>query len=628
MKWVIFFFYILFSMPIFASVENIIFQIEQKKLWEDPQWQTLLHYKNNKSTVDSKSFFFAKDGKINPKEELIETIKSFSNPTQSEHVEKINIRKNITQNFQHQHPQCTFPARFKWLSSQLNLSSIKKQKCPAYQKWLKKVRPHTATLVFASAYLNQPSSLFGHTFLRFDRKNKSEDLLSYISNFGAITPKKPNGLSYAYNGLTGGYPGVFSFQPYYEKVKTYGAIENRDLWEYHLNFSKKELERLVDHVWELGYQYVDYFFFTDNCSYLLMEILDVVRPQMKLADQFKNQTIPLDTVRAVLNQKDLVQNVDFRPSMQTKILHRWKQLSPAEKKAIRSFGKTGKLNDNLTETEAARVIEISYDVMQYDLAKGKIGLENMRPKSMTLLHARNKINTSATLFSEISPPIRPDFAHHSSRVSVLGGIRDSNTIASVSFRPAYHTINDLDDGHVFGAGLNFFHGEIQYDFDQQELYLNQFDLVSITSFSPWQATFRPTSWKLGIGLSPRPNDCNRQMGNAFGAVGISFKLMDKFLIHTLAEGQVNYADNTFSKNPLVGAGASVGFVWAFLPKWKIVAETKMIQFSEKKDNDFYDTKSNLVYFYSKNTAYTFEVRHFKTKIDSFNEMQIGIKKYF
>ncbi|MBN1783620.1 MAG: DUF4105 domain-containing protein, partial [Alphaproteobacteria bacterium] len=493
-------FIFLFLIPALVFAQSPIEQATQKELWKDPHWQALLHYKKGESTIDSKAFFNATMGKTDPKAELIATLKAFAQPAEKEHIEKIQIKADITQDFQYQHAQCAFPARYAWLKSKLDLSSLPKQKCSAYQKWLKKVQPHQATLVFASAYLNQPSSLFGHTFLRFDRKSKNEDLLSYISNFGAITPPNPNGFAYAYNGLTGGYPGVFSFQPYYEKVKTYGAIENRDLWEYPLNLTQKELDTLVAHVWELGYQYVDYYFFTDNCSYLLMEVLDAVRPQMKLADKFPRQTIPLDTVRVALAEKGLVGTPDFRASMQTKILSHWKDLSTKEKNAVHEFRRDGNLSTDLTEKETARVAEVAYDAMQYDLAKGKISVDVMRPRAMALLRARNKVAETNELFPPIKTPLQPDVAHQSARVTLSGGVRDDHEILSLSLRPAYHTIDDLDDGYVFGAGLNFFYGDVHYDLETDDFYLNQFDLVSITSLSPWQATFRPTSWKLGVRL--------------------------------------------------------------------------------------------------------------------------------
>ncbi|MFR8206372.1 MAG: DUF4105 domain-containing protein [Alphaproteobacteria bacterium] len=55
-------------------------------------------------------------------------------------------------------------------------------------------------------------------------------------------------------------------------------IENRDIWEYNLDFTPEELDFFVAHLWEVGHAQSKYYFFTRNCSYMLMETLDAVRP--------------------------------------------------------------------------------------------------------------------------------------------------------------------------------------------------------------------------------------------------------------------------------------------------------------------------------------------------------------
>jgi hypothetical protein len=42
-------------------------------------------------------------------------------------------------------------------------------------------------------------------------------------------------------GLTGGYYGGFTTKPYYDIINTYNNIENRDIWEFNLNFTPKSL---------------------------------------------------------------------------------------------------------------------------------------------------------------------------------------------------------------------------------------------------------------------------------------------------------------------------------------------------------------------------------------------------
>ena len=49
--------------------------------------------------------------------------------------------------------------------------------------------------------------------------------------------------------------------PYYEKIKEYSNLENRDIWEYSLEFTPDEVERMLLHLWELKDIYTDYYFF-------------------------------------------------------------------------------------------------------------------------------------------------------------------------------------------------------------------------------------------------------------------------------------------------------------------------------------------------------------------------------
>lgn len=55
-------------------------------------------------------------------------------------------------------------------------------------------------LVFPAAYLNSPSSMFGHTLLRIDQADVTSNntaLLSYALNFGAYIEGMDNSILYA-----------------------------------------------------------------------------------------------------------------------------------------------------------------------------------------------------------------------------------------------------------------------------------------------------------------------------------------------------------------------------------------------------------------------------------------------
>ena len=171
-------------------------------------------------------------------------------------------------------------------------------------------------LVFPAAYLNSPSSMFGHTLLRIDQADVTSNntaLLSYALNFGAYIEGMDNSILYAWKGLMGGYPGLFALVPYREKLAEYSRLENRDLWEYKLNLTPEETGRMVEHVWELKQVRFDYYFFDENCSFRLLELMEIARPGIELTEQFPLTAIPTDTVRAVKNA-GLIERIDYRPS--------------------------------------------------------------------------------------------------------------------------------------------------------------------------------------------------------------------------------------------------------------------------------------------------------------------------
>ena len=87
------------------------------------------------------------------------------------------------------HPLCRFPARFHWLSQKLRLK-LPAVTCPAYQEWKDTLNAQGVSLIFPTAYLNSPSSMFGHTFLRIDQKGQTEQtrILAYTIDYAADVP--------------------------------------------------------------------------------------------------------------------------------------------------------------------------------------------------------------------------------------------------------------------------------------------------------------------------------------------------------------------------------------------------------------------------------------------------------
>ena len=240
-----------------------------------------------KSEADGLGFFLAgAAGRRDPDAELAASLRAFFAPGPPDDG----------------HAQCRFPARWDWLQRTLGIDPARAPHptCHDYDFWRTGISAQAATLVYATAYINSPASMYGHTFLRLSRATGEGNLLlDYIVNFAADVDTE-NGVLYALKGLTGGFPGRFYVMPYYVKVQEYSNIESRDLWEYQLSLSPEQVRRLVMHAWETRTTRFDYYFFTRNCSYQLLTLLEVADPSLHLSDQFHGAVIPADTVRAVL----------------------------------------------------------------------------------------------------------------------------------------------------------------------------------------------------------------------------------------------------------------------------------------------------------------------------------------
>ncbi len=58
--------------------------------------------------------------------------------------------------------------------------------CPEFDEWFGKIKPYKATLIYATDFMGNPSSMFGHTLLRLDPKDQKElNLVSYTINYAA-----------------------------------------------------------------------------------------------------------------------------------------------------------------------------------------------------------------------------------------------------------------------------------------------------------------------------------------------------------------------------------------------------------------------------------------------------------
>ncbi|MEN8424224.1 DUF4105 domain-containing protein [Acinetobacter junii] len=470
-----------------TDIQNYLKIAEQKQLHQDITWQRLMYAdQSQKSEVAYDGYFYAKDGKNNLKNELEAEVKALF----------INTAEN-------QSIRCKFPARSRWLIQQLNIDTEKLPivKCPEFDQWINQIKPYKATLIYATDFMGNPSSMFGHTLLRLDPKDQKQlNLVSYAVNYAATVSGEDN-WSYAWKGLTGQYPGEYSLMPYYRKVKEYGDFESRDLWEYELNLTPEETRFLVEHIWEMQHVSFPYYFVSDNCAYRLLGLIDLVRPNLDLKKQFNYAAIPIETLKAV-DQQHLVKEVVYRPALETQLLSQAKQhgtplAKVAHQIAFQDIEKAQPLLEKFNQHDQAKILEMAYDDLYLQYISRQVDADFAQPQLRQLLAERSQIDVEKQRQEPERPKKQPVEGHHARNLSVNVGELQGQKFIELGHRQAYHDLIDPQGGYRLGTQLLFLDGNIQYRDDQ--LKLEHLDLLTVNSYNPIQPFKSPITWGFNLG---------------------------------------------------------------------------------------------------------------------------------
>ncbi|MCH2157749.1 MAG: DUF4105 domain-containing protein [Oleiphilaceae bacterium] len=531
------------------------------QLANDRKWLDLLHYhqvgilSEQGSQVDDPSFFLSPDGQTNPKSELSATIEAMS--TFGTDFNKY---------------RCKYPARFTWLQSHGYLTN-ENLNCPELKQFLQDVSAQGLTLIFPAAYLNSPSSMFGHTLMRIDSSTHKSDLLSYSINYAANADPNDNELVFSYKGLSGGYPGVFSVLPYYEKVKEYNYLESRDVWEYELDINNQELQLFMLHVWEIKDTHFDYYFFTENCSYHLLTLLDASSTRFELSKQFSTDVIPADTVRA-LQEAGLIKSARFRPSMQTALKHRRNQTSYATQQfAEQLLNERNREVSELTSTSVlsdkhkAQAIELAVSIARYRAKEEPDEAAYYNKRTIRLLSERSKINVDQSFTSTPTPKTRDDQGHRSHRWLARSGHDIDGNYIGLDLRMSYHDFLDPVLGYIPGAQLEIIHAKFKSYLDKPEsnaqFQLEEFRAIDIRSFSPRDNFIKPISWFVSTGLTRNIYQSDELMPYLNAGPGVSYRtpitsnidLLSSVLLSSRA-----YIDSDIDKGFTIDSGPKLNWL--------------------------------------------------------------------
>ncbi|WP_444826102.1 Lnb N-terminal periplasmic domain-containing protein [Acinetobacter pittii] len=561
---------IAYSADINPSIQKYWSIAEQQNLDQDITWQRLMYAnKNQKSEVSYSGYFLSENGKNNLKEELKADISALFIPAQD-----------------NQSIRCKFPARSQWLMQKVGIqeNELPQVKCTEFENWIGQIKPYKATLIYATDFMGNPSSMFGHTLLRLDPKDQQQlNLVSYAVNYAATVAGNDN-WSYAWKGLTGQYPGEYSLMPYYRKVKEYGDFESRDLWEYELNLSPEETRFLVSHIWEMQHVSFPYYFVSDNCAYRLLGLVDLVKPESNLQEKFTYASIPMETIKS-MQQQGLTKAPVYRPALETQLLaqahqHGASLAKVAHQIAMLPIQQSSQILKSFTEQDQAKILEMAYDDLYLQFIGRKVEESIAQPQLRQLLALRSQIDLDKQRQEPKRPTKEPTQGHNARNLSLKAGEVQGDKFIELGHRQAYHDLIDPQGGYRAGTQLLFLNGNAQWRDDH--LKLERLDLLEVNSYNPIQPFKTPLSWGFNLGwrqeaIHDGSFSEDKQHGVASFNAQVGYSLADYGRKH-ICYGQVQTYVQTGSnldKGWRVGMGPTLGCMNQWFERFNSVVQIEL-----------------------------------------------------
>ncbi len=498
----------------------------------EPKWLALIRYQHKilsyESEVDSPQYFLHKQGKTNPWLEYIET------------------KKQLTES---QEIICEFPARAMLMHSLNEINKPDFSTCKKYLNFKNKLNLTAVSLIFSGYYINKPASAFGHTFFRLrsaEGQKKNNDLLDFGVDFNANVDTN-NPLMYGVKGILGGFSSNFKLMPYYAKIREYNDMENRELWDYELNFTDKDLKFFVAHLFEMNRALYEYYYFTENCSYHVLNFINAIRPDWQTMAKLDKFVPPVQTIHALYNKPNVVKKIKYLPAQNKKFFKRYDSFNKKNKKFIKKIIKSENFESlNGLEPQLQNLmLDTLNDYYDYKYATALLDQKHAQHKSaakrkylLNVMRSKNNIQSQKLNFDSYYSQA-PHNSHNTKRIKL--GYLNNNHRDGVDFemRFSFHDYMDRQIGFIPFSRSVLGRLKLKY-FEHEKIKLDEFAIVNVDSLRPLHAIEKTFSWRFGLGIADNRVSKNQELNPYMNfSLGVSLRFGD-FLVSSFIKTQQSY----------------------------------------------------------------------------------------
>lgn len=497
----------LFFMDVVYAEDNITPVNQLEELSKHSAWQHLIFVKRGWPEITSNDFYLS-DEKTS-QAELIATLKAFQDD------------KSM---------KCKFPARYYWLSRQLNVDFLQQglADCEKLSAPIQEVG-----LLLIGGYMKNPASTFGHMLVNVKTAKNKHRLVADTYNYGGDIPMDESALPYMFKGVFGLYDGAFNKDLYSRNDDIYTQRENRDIWEYTLDVTEDEKRLLTYHLDELTRFKFNYYFFKQNCAYRTAELLEFI-DNLKLTQRKTPWYFPEYVISHLLDwdekqSRKIIKSEEFRPSNQTANYEYFKSLTPELRQKINLILKSKNLNI-LDELPLQQREQAFYFLIHHTENRHKINPDLTEDAALRKALVRKRID-----LPEVEEEILPEFklektaSVHGPKPSKFGLVLGSENGISFSMYqrdPLNETIDLNTEFKVLDGRY------IQRNHDVV-LNLNLVEMSKLSNVGYYLEGMRNWSWRLKTGLEENPFEVGQQQFYGQAEIGAAYSWSPTWLSYQM-----------------------------------------------------------------------------------------------
>lgn len=595
-------FFIRLSLMFLIPPSAFAFDIKSES--KKTEWYDQLFFSEGKSLVVVSNFFISPEGMNNPEKEMEAEVQLLQSGDEA------RIAKFA----------CRFPRRYSYLAPKI-YPNPKNYYCDEHISWRDSFEASGISIMFASQYLENPASSFGHTYLKINSEKKALYLNKVISFFAEV-PEKVGTPEYVWKGITGGFPGRFNSYPFYILYQEYANMEKRDIWEYELSLDQQATERILDSLYEIIHNAeFDYMFLTDNCSALLLRLLDQ-EIKKDLINEIPFYVIPIQTVK-VLEKHNLIMKATYHPSITSRMDLLTQDMNQQELDEALSFIKK---NKKLNPTSTQKTLDLGLEYLNFQRQKqgGEFNQEQKEDFSRYLILRAQKTSEPV----ELKQPLDPVNTPKSQRVSIRGQAINHDPVGfNLMYRPVGKDFFDRPNGFVKESEINVFKTQLYFAQKREESW-GSIDVLGIKKYGDFNPITKSASW--GVNLAYKslvkegdPSSYHAELDSYYGIGHSIFKdvALAYLVFHpTIRVGNVKHTTNFL---PQAELGLIQSYEWFV---WKISAFSGL-NYDEYESRSFQNVKTSFSLILSKDYSLNLSQEYF-LQGESWNTVELGASMYF